>query len=147
MILSVVVFVTAINVHDLTLAVALMHAEEGLVYGDAGYQGIAKSLEMAGKTAEFRVAIRLGKRRALPALSEGRLQNLIDPAKANVRAKVEYTFRVIKHQFGFQKTRLLHVPILYLSSKPVINLVCLALYDLLYSTAVVTPASDNLICK
>lgn len=27
-------------------------------------------------------------------------------AKAHIRVKVEHPFRVIKHQFGFQKTRL-----------------------------------------
>jgi len=33
-----------------------------VVYGDAGYQGIAKRPEMAGKTMDFRVAMRPGKR-------------------------------------------------------------------------------------
>ena len=31
---------------------------------------------------------------------------MIEAAKAHVRAKVEHPFRVIKQQFGFQKTRL-----------------------------------------
>ncbi len=61
---------------------------------------------MAGTAAEFRVAMRPGKRRALPDTPDGRLQDLIETAKAHVRAKVEHPFRVIKHQFGFQKTRL-----------------------------------------
>ena len=61
---------------------------------------------MAGKSTEFRVAMRPGKRRALPDTPDGRLQDLIETAKAHVRAKVEHPFRVIKHQFGFQKTRL-----------------------------------------
>jgi IS5 family transposase len=30
----------------------------------------------------------------------------MEAAKAHVRAKVEHPFRVIKQQFGFQKTRL-----------------------------------------
>jgi IS5 family transposase len=33
---------------------------EEVVYGDAGYQGIARRPEMAGKRVEFRVAIRPG---------------------------------------------------------------------------------------
>ena len=61
---------------------------------------------MAGMAAEFRVAMRPGKRRVLPDTPDGRLQDLIETAKAHVRAKVEHPFRVIKHQFGFQKTRL-----------------------------------------
>ena len=50
--------------------------------------------------------MRPGKRRALPDTPDGRLQDLIEAAKAHVRAKVEHPFRVIKQQFGFQKTRL-----------------------------------------
>ena len=51
--------------------------------------------------------MRPGKRLALSDTPEGKLQDLIETAKANVRAKVdEHPFRVIKHQFGFQKTRL-----------------------------------------
>ena len=34
------------------------------------------------------------------------LYSLIETAKAHIRAKVEHQFRVIKQQFGFQKTRL-----------------------------------------
>jgi IS5 family transposase len=100
------VVVTAANVHDLTPAAELLHGEEEVVYGDAGYQGIAKRPEMAGKTTEFRVAMRPGKRRVLPDTPEGRLQDLIETAKAHIRAKGEHPFRVIKQQFGFQKTRL-----------------------------------------
>ena len=100
------VVVTAANVHDLTPAAELLHGDEEVVYGDAGYQGIAKRPEMAGKATEFRVAMRPGKRRALPDTPDGRLQDLIETAKAHIRSKVEHPFRVIKQQFGFQKTRL-----------------------------------------
>jgi IS5 family transposase len=100
------VVVTAANVHDLTPAAELLHGEEKVVYADAGYQGIAKRPEMAGRTTDFRVAMRPGKRRALPDTPEGRLQDLIETAKAHIRSKGEHPFRVIKQQFGFQKTRL-----------------------------------------
>jgi IS5 family transposase len=100
------VVVTAANVHDLTPAADLLHGDEQVVYADAGYQGIAKRPEMAGMTTEFRVAMRPGKRRALPDTPNGRLQDLIETAKAHIRSKVEHPFRVIKQQFGFQKTRL-----------------------------------------
>ena len=52
------------------------------------------------------MAMRPGKRRGLPDTPEGRLQDLIETAKAHIRSKVEHPFRVIKQQFGFQKTRL-----------------------------------------
>ena len=100
------VVTTGASVHDLTPAAELLHGDEEVVYGDAGYQGIAKRPEMAGTAAEFRVAMRPGKRRALPDTPDGRLQDLIETAKAHVRAKVEHPFRVIKKQFGFEKTRL-----------------------------------------
>ena len=96
---------TAANVHDLTPAAELLHGDETVVYADAGYQGIEKREEMQGKGIGFRVAMRPGKRRALPDSPEGRLDDLIETAKAHIRAKGEHPFRVIKRQFGFQKTR------------------------------------------
>ena len=90
--------VTAANVHDLTPAADLFHGEEDVVYGDAGHQGIAKRPEMGSKAMEFRVAMRPGKRRALPDTPEGRLQDLLETAKTHIRSK--------KEQFGPLKTRL-----------------------------------------
>jgi IS5 family transposase len=49
--------------------------------------------------------MRPGKRRALPDTPDGKLQDLIETAKAHIRSKGEHPFRVIKQQFGFQKTR------------------------------------------
>jgi IS5 family transposase len=97
---------TATHVHDLTPAGVILHGEETVVYADAGYQGIAKRPEMQGRGIGFHVAMRPGKRRALPETPEGRVDDLIETAKAHFRAKVEHPFRVIKRQFGFQKTRL-----------------------------------------
>ena len=97
---------TAANVHDLTPAAELLHGDEEVVYADAGYQGIEKRPEIEGKTTTFRIAMRPGKRRALPDTTEGRLDDLVETAKAHIRAKGEHPFRVIKQQFGFQKTRL-----------------------------------------
>jgi IS5 family transposase len=61
---------------------------------------------MAGKGRTFQVAMGPGKRRVMPDKPDGRLLNLEETAKAHIRAKVEYSFRVIKEQFGFRKTRL-----------------------------------------
>lgn len=50
--------------------------------------------------------MRPGRRRALlPDTPEGRLDGPIETAKAHILAKVEHPFRVMKKQFGFQKTR------------------------------------------
>ena len=86
---------TAANVHDLTPAADLLHGEETVVYADAGYQGIEKRDEMEGKGIGFRVAMRPGKHRALPDTPEGRVDDLIETAKAHIRAKVEHPFRVM----------------------------------------------------
>lgn len=94
---------TSANVHDITQAAQLLHWEEEVVYGDAGYQGIQKRAEMAGKITTFRVAMRPVKRRVLPYR---RLLDLVETAKAYIRAEGQHPFRVIKEQFGFRKTRL-----------------------------------------
>jgi len=98
--------ITAANVHDLTPAAELLHGEEKVVYTDAGFQGNAKRPEMAGRTTVFRVAMRPGKRLVLPDTPEGRLADLVETAKVHIRSKAEHPFRVIKQQFGFQKSRL-----------------------------------------
>ena len=76
------VVVTAAIVHDLTMAAELLQGDEKVVYGDAGYQGIAKRAEMADKKTQFWVAMRPGKRRVLPDTPEGRLEDLIETALA-----------------------------------------------------------------
>ena len=76
---------TAANVHDLTPAAQLLHGDETVVYADAGYQGIGKREEMQGRAIGFRVAMRPGKRRALPDTPDGRLDDLIETAKAHIQ--------------------------------------------------------------
>jgi IS5 family transposase len=96
---------TAANVHELNTAAERLHGEEKVVYGDSGHLGIEKREEFADSPCQFRIAMRPGQRRALPDTPEGRLEDLFETAKAHLRAKVEHPFRVIKRQFGFQKTR------------------------------------------
>ncbi len=94
--------------HNQSIAkeIDLLHDEKTVLYADAGYQGIEKREEMQGRGIGFRVAMRPGKRRVLPDTPEGRLDDLVETAKAHIRVKGEHPFRVIKQQFGFQKTRL-----------------------------------------
>ena len=96
----------AANSSDVVVAPELLHGEEKVVYGDAGYQGLQKREEMEGKEVECRIAMRAGNRRRLPATAEGELLRWVERAKAHIRAKVEHPFRVIKEQFGFCRTRL-----------------------------------------
>jgi IS5 family transposase len=96
----------AAHVHDLTPAADLLHGEETVVYADADYQGIEKQYEMQVRGLDFHVAMRPGKRRVLPDMPEGRLDDLVETAKAHIRVKGEHPSRVMKQQFCFQKTRL-----------------------------------------
>lgn len=99
------VVTTAANVNDVTQAHACLHGEEVDVFGDAGYQGVAKRAENRDKVVTWHVAMKPGKRKVLPDTRWGRLLNEIEHAKASIRAKVEHPFRIIKRQFGFLKTR------------------------------------------
>ena len=96
---------TSGNVHDVTEGNSLLHGEEVLAFGDAGYQGIEKRPDAKGKV-HWHIAMRPGKRRSLDKDNEA--DAAIDKAeklKAGVRAKVEHPFRVIKRQFGYVKVR------------------------------------------
>jgi IS5 family transposase len=99
------VVTTAANINDVTQAHALLHGEEKHVFGDAGYQGVEKREENKEREVTWHVALKPGKRRALPDTPLGPLLEKIEHTKASIRAKVEHPFRVIKRQFGFLKTR------------------------------------------
>ena len=94
---------TAANVHELNTAADRVHGEERVIYGDSGHIGIEKREAFKDCEAEMRIAIKPGQRRVLPDTPEGRLLDLMEAAKAHVRAKVEHPFRIIKSQFGFRK--------------------------------------------
>ena len=97
---------TAANVNDVTQARALIYGEETDVFADAGYQGAAKREEVQGIEANWHVAMRPGKRRALDKDSPmGAVLDQLEHVKASIRAKAEHPFRVIKRQFGHIKVR------------------------------------------
>ncbi|SED37901.1 IS5 family transposase [Pseudomonas anguilliseptica] len=97
---------TAANVADVTQVDKLLHGKENMVGADAGYTGVEKRPEHEGREVIWQIAARrstyntLSKRSALY-----KAKRKIEKAKAQVRAKVEHPFRVIKRQFGYVKTR------------------------------------------
>jgi len=97
---------TAANVADVTQVDKLLHGKENMVGADAGYTGIERRPEHEGREVIWQIAARrstykkLSKRSALY-----KAKRRIEKAKAQVRAKVEHPFRVIKRQFGYVKTR------------------------------------------
>ena len=97
---------TAANVADVTQVDKLLHGDENMVGADAGYTGVEKRTEHEGREVIWQIAARrstykkLDKRSALY-----KAKRKIEKAKAQVRAKVEHPFRVIKRQFGYVKVR------------------------------------------
>ena len=97
---------TAATVADVTQVDKLLHGDENVVCADDGYTGVEKRSEHADREVIWQVAARrstykmLDKRSALY-----KAKRKIEKAKAQVRAKVEPPFRVIKRQFGYTKVR------------------------------------------
>ena len=97
---------TAATVADVTHVDKLLHGDENVVCADDGYTGVEKRSEHADREVIWQVAARrstykkLDKRSALY-----KAKRRIEKAKAQVRAKVEHPFRVIKRQFGYVKVR------------------------------------------
>ena len=96
---------TAANVNDVTQAQGLLHGDETDVFGDAGYQGVEKREENLEVPVVWHVAMRPGKRKALPKNPWGERMEWIEQAKASIRAKVEHPFHVVKNLFRHKKTR------------------------------------------
>lgn len=99
------VVTTAANESDVSQAHALLHGHEQEVFGDAGYTGVDKRDEMKGKTVRWHVALKRGK---IKAMSEGALKELVIAAertKAQIRARVEHPFHVVKNLFRHRKVR------------------------------------------
>ena len=96
---------TSGHVGDVTEGNSLLHGEETVAYGDAGYQGIEKRPD-AQADVTWHVAMRPGKRKALDKENEAHAKlDRAEKLKASIRAKVEHPFRVVKRQFGFVKVR------------------------------------------
>jgi transposase, IS5 family len=101
------VICTPANVADIQCASGLLHGEEKVAYGDAGYTGIEKREEKSGQAGgrTWEVAIKRGK---IKRMAEGQIKDLtqqIERLKAQVRAKVEHAFHVVKNLFGYRKVR------------------------------------------
>ncbi len=96
---------TAANESDVSQAHALLHGHEENAFGDAGYTGVDKRDEMQGKSVKWQVAVKRGK---LKAMRDGAVKDLliaVERAKAQIRARVEHPFHVIKNLFGHRIVR------------------------------------------
>ena len=98
---------TAANVADIAQTHALLHGEEKEAYADAGYLGVGKREEIVAGHAgiEWHVAAKRGK---IKAMAEGLAKETaqqVERLKAQVRARVEHPFHVLKNLFRHRKTR------------------------------------------
>ncbi len=96
---------TSGNVSDVAQAHALLHGNEKIALGDAGYQGVDKRPELKDSSVRWHVAMKRSVRKALKKNPLGRLQEKLERTKASVRAKVEHPFHVVKNLFRHRKTR------------------------------------------
>ena len=88
---------TPAHEHDLNQAGQLLHGDEQFIFADAGYRGAEKREELKSVKADWHIAERPGKIRALkkhPRKNKVPIQT--EYLKASVRAKVEHPFRIIK---------------------------------------------------
>ena len=102
---------TAANVSDISQTPALLHGQESTVWADAGYVGVDKREDMQqalaanGQEVKWHVAKR---RKSIEKLEDGWRKSLAqayEKLKAQVRARVEHPFHVVKNIFRYQKTR------------------------------------------
>jgi IS5 family transposase len=98
--------VTAANFADVTQVDKLLHGGENVVRADAGYTGVEKREEHAERKVIWQIAARRSTYKKYEKRSAVyKAIRKIEKAKAQVRAKVEHPFRVIKRQFGYAKIR------------------------------------------
>ena len=98
---------TAANVADIAQIHELLHGKERQVHDDAGYLGVEKREEVIAKArdVQWHVAAKRGK---VKAMAEGVIKELtqqLEKLKAQVRARVEHPFHIIKNLFRHRKTR------------------------------------------
>jgi IS5 family transposase len=97
---------TAATVNNVAQASCLVHGKEANVCAHAGCQAVAKREETQDFNANWHVAMRPGKRRALNMNSRiGSMLDTLEQRKASIRASWKHPFRVIKRQFGHVTVR------------------------------------------
>ena len=104
---------TAANEHDVTQAHELLHGQESMVFADAGYVGLPKRGEIVQAQQqgqiqaelEFFVAEKRGRVDKIADAGLKAVTKALETAKAQIRARVEHPYHVIKDLFGYRKVR------------------------------------------
>jgi transposase, IS5 family len=105
------VHVTSANESDVANTHELLHGQERRVHADSGYTGAAKRDEIVKAQAEGRLRedvawLIAAKRGVMVAMANGahkRLAVLVERKKAQIRARVEHPFHIVKNLFGHKK--------------------------------------------
>ena len=126
--------ITTAKVSDVEAAATVLTGKETSVGGDAGYIGIEHRPEVCEKfkdtenpgivihktrrkrrvelpkmrdDVQFEIARKMKPIKDMPDGEEKELLKAEEKRKSSIRAKVEHPFRIMKHVFGFRKTRLM----------------------------------------
>ncbi len=86
------------SVHDSQIADELLHGEEKERYGDKAYADGGKRREHSQRGVKWRVSIKASRGRELSEQKWNRSRN-------RVRSRVEHSFGVVKHLWGYRKVR------------------------------------------
>jgi IS5 family transposase len=93
---------TAAKIADITQLDNLLHGDEQVVLGDAGYHKKNRTLDSPEPETGPSIVTPYRNTKHRPRTEEERALNR---ELASIRAKVEHPFRVVKRQFGFTKVR------------------------------------------
>jgi IS5 family transposase len=104
---------TAANESDVAHTHQVLHGKERLVSADAGYVGVEKREEIIQAQAKGRIRSDLvwsvaRRRSTITKMAEGTLKTLtqaLERVKAQIRARVEHPYHVVKNLFGYKKAR------------------------------------------
>lgn len=107
------VHVTAANESDVAHAHAVLHGQEAVAFLDAGYTGVAKREEVVQAQAEGKIRSDIEwnvaqRRSKITKMAQGPLKVLtkaLERVKAQIRARVEHPYHVVKNLFHYKKAR------------------------------------------
>jgi IS5 family transposase len=97
------VVTTPANESDVAQVDQLLHGKEEVVHGDAGYTGAPEHAPKA--KVDWQIARKRGQVNKIADVRERAKAQREERRKAQIRARVEHPFRVIKRQFGYMKVR------------------------------------------
>jgi len=96
---------TAANVADVNETEHLLRGKQDCVFVDAGYLGADKRVGLEERPVTWHIAMKRGR---LKTMAEGALKEVTRRAEqleAQIRARVEHPFHVVRNLFGHRKVR------------------------------------------